>query len=166
MNSSEWNSTSKKLPLGTSFRFLLTRNKNLCTSDNEIAWRSTGFSPIKVSWYSVLIKASTLFRYAGRIIGRLGSINKAMKTLSARILLHFPQIFRYASNFIKHAPTDVTFSPLCWYLRLVVFALPRVKTRTLKAEAKFLSHFVIITTKSVLRDALYFLVTALQKVKT
>ena len=47
MNSSEWNSTSKKLPLGTSFRFLLTRNKNLCTSDNEIAWRSTGFPPIK-----------------------------------------------------------------------------------------------------------------------
>ena len=166
MNSSEWNSTSKKLPLGTSFRFLLTRNKNLCTSDNEIAWRSIGFPPIKVSWYSVLIKASTLFRYAGRIIGRLGSINKAMKTLSARILLHFPQIFRYASNFIKHAPTDVTFSPLCWYLRLVVFALPRVKTRTLKAAAKFPSHFVIITTKSVLRVSICFLITALQKVKT
>lgn len=77
----------------------------------------------------------------------------------------FSTNFRYASNFIKHAPTDVTFSPLCWYLRLVVFALPRVKTRTLKVAAKFLSHFVIITTKSVLRDALYFLVTALQKVK-
>ena len=81
-------------------------------------------------------------------------------------MLHFPQIFRYASNFIKHAPTEVTFSPLSWYLRLAVFALPRVKTRKLKAAAKFPSHFVIITTKSVLRGTLYFLVTALQKVKT
>ena len=88
-----------------------------------------------------------------------------MKTLIAR-LIHFPQIFRSASNFIKHAPTDVTFSPLCWYLRLAVFALPRVKTRTLKAAAKFPSHFVIITTKSVLRVSICFLITALQKVKT
>ena len=143
MNSSEWNSTSKKLPLGTSFRFL--------TSGNEIAWRSIGFPPIKVAWYPVLIKPLHFFRYAGRIVGGLGSINKAMKTISARILLRYPQIFRYASNFIKDAPTDVTFSPLCWYLRLVVFAFPRVKTTTLKAAAKFPSYFVIFTTKSVLR---------------
>ena len=78
----------------------------------------------------------------------------------------FSTNFSFRVKDYQHAPTDVTFSPLCSYLRLVVFALPRVKTRTLKAAAKFPSHFVIITTKSVLRVSICFLITALQKVKT
>lgn len=78
----------------------------------------------------------------------------------------FSTNFSFRVKHYQHAPTDVTFSPLCSYLRLVVFALPRVKTRTLKAAAKFPSHFVIITTKSVLRVSVCFLITALQKVKT
>lgn len=78
----------------------------------------------------------------------------------------FSTNFSFRVKLYQHAPTDVTFSPLCSYLRLVVFALPRVKTRTLKAAAKFPSHFVIITTKSVLRVSICFLITALQKVKT
>lgn len=78
----------------------------------------------------------------------------------------FSTNFSFRVKLYQHTPTDVTFSPLCSYLRLVVFALPRVKTRTLKAAAKFPSHFVIITTKSVLRVSICFLITALQMVKT
>ena len=162
MNSSEWNSTSKKLPLGTSFRFLLTRNKNSYTSDNEIAWRSIGFPPIKVSWYPVLIKASTL-TFLDMLVFRF---DKQSNENTERKIDSFSTNFSFRVKLYQHAPTDVTFSPLSSYLRLVVFALPRVKTRTLKAAAKFPSHFVIITTKSVLRVSICFLVTALQKVKT
>ena len=52
----------------------------------------------------------------------------------------FSTNFSFRVKLYQHAPTDVTFSPLCSYLRLVVFALPRVKTRTLKACSSKISQ--------------------------